>query len=55
MEEAANIILWLHQLAGQVPISQHPIVKATLDGLQQQLAKSKKQKELEMLQKWPSL
>ena len=53
VEEAVNAIYWLHQLAGQEPISQSPIVKTTLAGLQRQLAKPKKRKEpvtLEMLQ-----
>ena len=53
VEEAVNAISWLQQLAGQKAVSQSQIIKATVAGLQRQLAKPKKKKEpitLEMLQ-----
>lgn len=45
-EEACNVLLWVHLCAGlSAPLS-HPLVKATLKGLQQELAKSMVKKEL---------
>lgn len=54
VEEAVNAVSWMQQLAGQEGVSQSPIIKATLAGLQRQLAKPKKKKEpitVELLQK----
>lgn len=54
VEEAVNAMSWMQQLAGQIGVSQSPIVKAAVAGLQRQLAKPKLKKEpvtLEMLEK----
>lgn len=54
IEEAVNAISWMQQVAGHPRVSQSPIVKATVAGLQRQLAKPKTKKEpvtVEMLQK----
>lgn len=45
VEEAVNAIGWVHQLAGQPPITTSPFVRATLAGLQRKLAKPKSRKE----------
>lgn len=54
VEEAINAVSWMQQLAGHVRVSQSPIVKATVAGLQRQLAKPRTKKEpitVEMLRK----
>ena len=45
VEEATNAIGWVHQLSGLPPIAASPFVRATLAGLQRQLAKPKLRKE----------
>ena len=45
VEEAVNAIGWAHQLAGLPPVVGSPFVKATLGGLQRQLARPKVRKE----------
>ena len=53
VEEAVNAISWLQQLAGGKSLTISPVVKATVAGLQRQLAKPKARKEpitVEMLQ-----
>jgi integrase len=46
VEEAVNASSWVHQLAGLAPLGQEPIVKMVVAGLQRELAKPKKKKEL---------
>ena len=45
VEEAVSMISWIQQLANDQPVSAAPIIKATLSGLQQILAKPKTHKE----------
>lgn len=45
VEEAVNAIGWIHQLSGLSPIAASPFLRATLEGLQRQLAKPKARKE----------
>lgn len=54
VEEAVNAVSWLQQLAGLASVGESPLVKATLAGLQRQLAKPTVKKEpvtVEMLQR----
>ena len=39
VEEAATAVAWMHSSAGQTVPSTHPLVRATLEGLQHTLAK----------------
>ena len=53
VEEACNAVAWTHRTAGVTPISAHPFVKATQEGLQRILAKPIVKKEpmtVEMLE-----
>ena len=53
VEEAVNAVSWLQQLSGQTSVAESPLIKATLAGLQRQLAKQTTKKEpvtVEMLQ-----
>ena len=55
VEEATNAIGRVHQLSGLPPIAASPFVRATLTGLQRQLAKPKLHKEpvtTDMLSMW---
>ena len=45
VEEAVNAVGWVNQLADQPPIAASPFVRATLSGLQRNLAKPKVRKE----------
>ena len=45
VQEAVNAISWVNQLAGREPISQSPLVQATLAGLKRELSKPKVRKE----------
>lgn len=45
VEEAVNAIAWVQQLAGHQPVSSSPFIRATLAGLQRQLARPKVRKE----------
>ena len=45
VEEAYNALSWIHSSAGLVPPSSHPLVKATLEGLQRSLVKPVIKKE----------
>ena len=53
MEEACNALSWVHSASGLAGPSSHPFVKATVEGLQRQLARPVKKKEpvtVEMLE-----
>ena len=45
VEEACNAVAWVHTTAGLTPVTAHPFVKATLEGLQRTLAKPIVKKE----------
>lgn len=45
VEEAVNAIAWVQQLASHQPVSSSPFIRATLAGLQRQLARPKVRKE----------
>ena len=45
VEEAVNVIGWVHQLAGYPAVSGSPFVRMVLEGLQHRLAKPKVRKE----------
>ena len=45
VQEAVNVIGWVHQLSGLDPVTQSPFVQATLAGLKRILAKPKVKKE----------
>lgn len=45
VEEAVNAIAWVQQLADHQPVSASPFIRATLAGLQRQLARPKVRKE----------
>ena len=45
VEEAVNAIAWVQRLAGHQPVSASPFIRATLEGLQRQLARPKVRKE----------
>ena len=45
VEEAVNSVGWVHQLAGYPAVSESPLVRIVLDGLQRKLAKPKVRKE----------
>lgn len=46
VEEATNAASWVHQLAVMDPVSHEPLIKTILAGLQRDLAKPRKKKEL---------
>ena len=46
IEEAANAVVWMHSSAGLTTPSPHPLVRATLEGMQCSLAKPVVKKEL---------
>ena len=53
VEEAVNAVAWMHSSAGLMTPSSHPLVRATLEGLQRTLAKPVVKKEpitVEMLE-----
>ena len=46
VEEAANVVPWMHSSADLTVPSTHPLVRATLEGLQYSLVKPIVRKEL---------
>ena len=46
VKEAANVVPWMHSSVGLTVPSTHPLVRATLEGLQHLLVKSIVRKEL---------